>query len=112
MTLEEAIRAYTINGAKQLGIDDRVGSIETGKLADMILLDHNLFEVPKDQIYKTKVLATMMDGKIWHDLVYELGDSNLADTKDLDVVVPGICGDTAHSQNWLYQLVTRQGDIQ
>ena len=94
MTLEEAIRGYTINGAKQLGIADKVGSIEVGKLADMILLDQNLFEVPKDQIYRTKVLATMMDGKIWHDVVYELGDSNPADLEDLDVEVPGICGDT------------------
>jgi predicted amidohydrolase YtcJ len=66
------------------------------KLADMILLDQDLFEVPKDQIYKTKVLATMMDGKIWHDMVYELGDSKPADIEDLDVEVPGICGDTAH----------------
>ena len=96
LTLEESIRAYTINGAKQLGIDDRVGSIEVGKLADMILLDQNLFEIPKDQIYKTKVLATMMDGKIWHDVVYELGDSDPADLEGLDVEVPGICGDTAH----------------
>lgn len=96
MTLEEAIKGYTINGAKQLGIADKVGSIEVGKLADMILLDQNLFEIPKDQIYKTKVLATMMDGKIWHDVVYELGDSKPADIADLDVEVFGICGNTAN----------------
>jgi predicted amidohydrolase YtcJ len=95
ITLEEAIRGCTINGARQLGIADKVGSIEVGKLADMILLDQSLFEIPKDEIYKTKVLATMMDGKIWHDVVYELGDSNPADIEDLDVEISGMCGDTA-----------------
>ena len=96
ITLDEAIEGYTINGAKQLGIDHKVGSIEVGKLADMILLDQNLFEIPAEEIHKTKVLATMMGGKIWHDVVYQLGDDKLANLEDLLIEVFGLCGDITH----------------
>ena len=89
MTLEEAVNAYTMGAAKMLGIDDQVGSIEVGKKADTILLSQNLFEIDADDIPKTKVLATMMDGKIVHDVVYDLGDSELV---DLDEVGKGAEG--------------------
>ena len=39
MTREEAMRALTINGAVQMGIDDRVGSLEVGKDADFLILN-------------------------------------------------------------------------
>lgn len=83
LTLEEAIAGYTINGAKMLGIADQVGTIEVGKKADMILLDQNLFEIDPSKIYKTKVLATMFDGKLVHDVVYKLGDSETVDLKQV-----------------------------
>lgn len=94
MILEEAIKGYTISGAIQLGIEDKVGSIEVGKYADIVVLDQNLFEIPKDQVYKTKVLATMMDGVVRHDVVYDLGDSELIDMEELDYEIPthGVTG--------------------
>ncbi|MDA2917995.1 amidohydrolase [Desulfobacterota bacterium AH_259_B03_O07] len=54
LTLEEAVWAYTIGCAKMLGIEDQIGLIEVGKMADMILLSQNLFEIappghPEDQ---------------------------------------------------------------
>ena len=42
MTLEEMLLGYTINGAKQLGIEDRKGSIEAGKDADLLVFDKDL----------------------------------------------------------------------
>ena len=57
------------------GIDNQVGTIEVGKKADIILLDQNLFEIDPSEIYKTKVLATMFDGKIVHDVTFGIGDS-------------------------------------
>ena len=42
MTLEEMILGYTIGGAKQLGIEDRKGSIEAGKDADFLVFDRDL----------------------------------------------------------------------
>ena len=67
MTLAEAVRAYTLNGAMQMGIDHDVGSIEAGKKADLVILDQNLFEVEARDIPKTKVLSTMFDGRFVYD---------------------------------------------
>ena len=80
MSLETAIRAYTLGGAEMLGIENQVGSIEVGKKADLILLDTNLFEVGPETIPKAKVLATMFDGKVVHDVTWGIGDSNPANT--------------------------------
>lgn len=67
ISVEEAIRAYTINGAYQLRLEDQIGSIETGKKADLIVLGKNLFEVKPEDIHKTPVLLTLMDGKARYD---------------------------------------------
>jgi len=64
VTLEEAITVHTINGAYVLHLDEVTGSIETGKSADMIVLNHNLFDIPVTDIHKTKVLKTMFKGNI------------------------------------------------
>jgi len=63
LTLEEVIKAYTINAAWSLLLDDITGSIEVGKSADMIILNHNLFEIPETSIHKTKVLTTVFNGE-------------------------------------------------
>lgn len=64
ITLEEALQAATINGAYMLHKEDQFGSIEVGKLADLIILDQNLFDIKPKQISDVKILLTMMDGKI------------------------------------------------
>lgn len=48
MSIEEMILGYTINGAKQLGIEDRKGSIEPGKDADFLVFDNDLLTAEKD----------------------------------------------------------------
>jgi len=64
ITLEEAIRIYTLGGAYALLREDDMGSIETGKYADFIVLDRNLFEVPVDDIDSTEVLMTVFSGRV------------------------------------------------
>lgn len=64
LSLEQAIRAYTINGAYVMKHENKVGSLEVGKLADFIVLDRNLFEVDEHAISKTKVLMTYFDGEL------------------------------------------------
>ncbi len=48
MSIEEMILGYTINGAKQLGIEDAKGSIETGKDADFLVFDTDLLTAEHD----------------------------------------------------------------
>jgi predicted amidohydrolase YtcJ len=67
LTLEETIRIHTINGAWTLRLDEVTGSIATGKSADMIVLSHNLLEIPEIEIHKTEVRKTIFKG----DVVYE-----------------------------------------
>ncbi|MNJ64004.1 hypothetical protein D3C77_599390 [compost metagenome] len=51
-----------------MGIEDKAGSIETGKSADLIVLDRNLFEVePKGNIHNTQVQITVLEGEITWD---------------------------------------------
>jgi predicted amidohydrolase YtcJ len=61
-TLAELIAAYTINGAYLRRMERETGSIEVGKLADLIVLDRNLFDVPPAQIHKVTVQLTLLDG--------------------------------------------------
>jgi predicted amidohydrolase YtcJ len=59
-----ALRAITMSSAYQLGLEKVLGSIEVGKLADMIVLDQNFLQAPEDDLGKTQVLLTMTGGKI------------------------------------------------
>ena len=67
LTVEEAIIAYTINTAWSLMIEKETGTVETGKWADMIVLNHNLFEIPDTDIHKTEVQRTIFKGKVVYD---------------------------------------------
>jgi len=62
-TLEEMITSYTYNGAYANFLENETGSIKAGKRADLIVLDQNLFDIPSEEIAKTKVLLTLVDGK-------------------------------------------------
>jgi predicted amidohydrolase YtcJ len=62
----QALRMYTINSAWLVRDDDKRGSIEVGKLADIAVLDRALMQVPVDEIGKIRSVLTLMDGKIVH----------------------------------------------
>lgn len=63
------IRAVTMNAAYTLRREKVVGSLEVGKLADLIVLDRNFFQIPEEDIANIKVLETVVGGKT----VYEAG---------------------------------------
>lgn len=63
MTVHEALEAYTINPAYGMHWDDKIGSLEVGKYADLVILEKDLNEVAPDEIMNTKVLLTMVGGK-------------------------------------------------
>jgi predicted amidohydrolase YtcJ len=64
--LATMIDAYTINAAWLMHQEQRVGSIEVGKRADLVVLDRNLFEVPATAINDARVVETLLDGTtVW-----------------------------------------------
>ncbi len=67
LSLEEAIKAYTINAAYVMRQEDKVGSLEVGKEADFVILDRNLFDIAPRNISRTNVYETYLRG----ELIYE-----------------------------------------
>ena len=67
ITLDEALRAYTFAVAYAGFLEDRTGMLRTGMLADIAVLDRDLFQMPPESIPQAKVVATIVGGRI----VYE-----------------------------------------
>ena len=63
ITLEQAIDIFTRGSARQMNFDFATGTLETGKLADFIVLDRNIFQVPVSDIHNTKVMMTYINGE-------------------------------------------------
>lgn len=67
ITVDEALRAYTI-GAADAGFSEKtLGSLAPGKLADMVVLGRNLFETPPNELNAVPIRATIVGGKIVYD---------------------------------------------
>ena len=64
LTMEEAIRHYTLGSAYANFWEGDLGSLETGKLADMVILSKNLLEIYPYQIPQTEVLQTIVGGRV------------------------------------------------
>ncbi|HKQ15277.1 MAG TPA: amidohydrolase [Steroidobacteraceae bacterium] len=64
LSRETVLRAATINAAYELHQDDSTGSLEAGKLADLIVLDRNPLTVPAEEIARTKVIETVVGGAV------------------------------------------------
>ena len=65
--METALRAYTVNNAWAAGEETLKGTLEPGKLADLVVLDRDPFQVPSEELKDIQVLLTMVGGEI----VYE-----------------------------------------
>jgi len=67
LTRAEALRLFTRNNSWFLRMEEKIGSIEQGKLADLAVLDRDYFTVPDSEIRKIRSVLTIVDGKIVHD---------------------------------------------
>ena len=67
ISLDQAIRLFTVNSARHLGMADQVGRIEPGLLADLIVLDRDPYRIPETELHQVSVEKTMIGGV----LVYE-----------------------------------------
>jgi predicted amidohydrolase YtcJ len=61
--LPTMLSLYTINAAYALQQDRETGSIEAGKLADLVVLDRNLFDLPPHRIHEARVVRTLLEGR-------------------------------------------------
>jgi len=73
VSIREALRLFTINGAYSSFEEDRKGSIEEGKLADLVVLSENLSTLEPKDILKVHVEMTMIDGVIEYERKYHKG---------------------------------------
>lgn len=71
VSLEEALRFYTINNAYATFEENIKGSIKEGKLADLVVLDRDIFTRPPEELLETQVVYTIFDGRIVYDRAAE-----------------------------------------
>jgi predicted amidohydrolase YtcJ len=64
ITPEQALTAYTRNAAYQFGMEDDIGSLEVGKFADFVVLNHNPLKVEPDAIKNLRIIATVRGGRL------------------------------------------------
>ncbi|MEE8305355.1 MAG: amidohydrolase family protein [Candidatus Tectomicrobia bacterium] len=94
LDLETVIRAATMNGAYQLRMEDKIGSIAAGKYADLIVLEDDLFRIEPQKVHGTRVLFTMLGGQVMHDRVFGWSaDRHVIDVhqKDYEAIHMHLC---------------------
>jgi hypothetical protein len=64
LTVAEAVRGYTMGPAYAVGLEDVLGSITPGKLADLVVLDQDIFEIEPVEIASVKPTMTIFDGRV------------------------------------------------
>jgi hypothetical protein len=66
ITAKEALTLYTINNARIMGVEKERGSVEPGKLADLVVLDRPLLTIGDEEIKQIRPLLTMINGRVVH----------------------------------------------
>ena len=66
ITVQNALKSYTTWASRQVFLEDKIGSIETGKYADIIVWDRDPYSVPTEELKEMKALLTLMNGEVVH----------------------------------------------
>jgi predicted amidohydrolase YtcJ len=64
ITLDEAIRLFTVNAARHRHAESQLGDISVGKLADLIVLDRDPFAIPVRGLHTVRVMKTFIGGEV------------------------------------------------
>jgi hypothetical protein len=64
ISVHDTLRAYTIVAARQVFLEDKLGSIEKGKLADIVVWDRDLYSIPVEELKEVKPVLTLMNGEV------------------------------------------------
>jgi predicted amidohydrolase YtcJ len=67
ITRDEALRLFTRGNSWFLRMEDRIGAIEPGRLADMVVLDRDYFSIPDREIRQIRSIMTVVNGRVVHD---------------------------------------------
>lgn len=70
ITLDQAIQMFTVNSAKHMGKEDKLGRIKTGMLADLIVLDRDPYNIPVTELHKVTVLKTIIHGEVVYEVPF------------------------------------------
>ena len=69
VTLHEALRAHTLDAAHAVGVEDRLGALRPGYLADLVVLDRDVESLPEQRLREVNAWMTVLDGRIAHRAV-------------------------------------------
>jgi predicted amidohydrolase YtcJ len=67
LDLETSLRSYTVNNAWAEGEEGSKGTLSVGKLADLVVIDRDLFAIPPQQLKEAKVVLTVVGGRVVFD---------------------------------------------
>ena len=62
--IHDTLRAYTATAARQVFLEERIGTIEVGKLADIVAWDRDLYAIPLGELKKARAILTLMNGAV------------------------------------------------
>jgi hypothetical protein len=66
--IRAALRAFTIDAARQLFLETKIGSIEAGKYADLVVWDRDLYSVPAAEVKEMRAVLTVFNGRVVHEM--------------------------------------------
>ena len=64
--MTDALKSYTRWAARQVFLESKIGSLEIGKYADLVVRDRNLLDVPTEELKEMSALLTLMNGEVVH----------------------------------------------
>jgi hypothetical protein len=64
LQVRDLVDGYSLTGAKQLRLEDLMGSMTPGKLANFVIVDPNIFEVPAEELHQARSVAVVFEGRV------------------------------------------------